>query len=86
MPRRADDRAARERRGATAPGGDEIERLQVGVAVHDAHRADREPELVGRELRQRGLVALAVRLLAREHRRRPSISIRARARCSDRCS
>ena len=32
--------------------------------------ADREPELVGRELRQRGLVALAMRLLAREHRRR----------------
>ena len=67
---RADDRAAPQRRGPAAAGTDEVERRDVGVAVHDPHPGvvDRQP--VGGELGQRGLVTLPVRLLAGQDRDR----------------
>ena len=69
--RRAHDGTAGERRGPAPAGADGVERRDVRVAVHDPTLLDRDAEAVGRELRQRGLVALAVRLLAGEHAHGP---------------
>src|SRR5204863_8431237 len=54
---------ARYRRRAAAVGA-EAERGAVGVAVHDLDVLGRDAELLGHDLRERGLVALALRLAA----------------------
>ena len=56
----ADHRAARERGGAAPARAHEVERRQLRVAADDADRVERHAELVGRELRQRGVVTLTV--------------------------
>ena len=55
------------RRRPAAPGTDGVERRQPGVAVHDPDRLEGHAELVGRDLGQGRLVALAVGRLAGEH-------------------
>ena len=53
--------AAGPGRGPAATGSDEAERRELGVAVDDPHVFERHAHLVGGDLRQRRLVALAVR-------------------------
>ncbi len=65
---RAADRRAGDGGGARAPGS-VAERDLVGVAFDDADVLDRQPEPVGRDLREGDVVALAVRVAASKHRR-----------------
>ena len=62
----ADHGTAGQRRGAAAAGPDQVERRHLGVAGDDADALERHSELVGGQLRQRGVVALAVGRLAGE--------------------
>ena len=64
---RLDHRGAADRQAATAVGA-HAERDLGRVAVHHIHLVDRHAELVGNELRERRLVALAVAVRAGEHR------------------
>ena len=59
-------RARRQGGGAAPAGTHEVVRRDVGVAPHHAYMVQRDGECVGRELGERRLVTLAVRLLARE--------------------
>src|SRR4030095_9619511 len=58
-------------RRRTAALGAHAERERPGVAVHDLDLLDRDTELVGRELGERRLVSLPVRVRARVDRDHP---------------
>ena len=64
---RLHDRGAADGDRARAVGAHAEQDLR-GVAVHDVDVLDRQAEAVGDHLRERGLVALAVRVRAGEHR------------------
>ena len=72
-----DDAVARPPDGAAAHGcrtataGTARIHGEIGVALHDADILEGNPELFGDDLRIGGLVALAVRLVADQHRRAP---------------
>ena len=67
---RLDDRGAADGDRARAVGAHAEQDLR-GVAVHDVDVLDRHAEAVGDHLREGGLVALAVRVRAGEHRHLP---------------
>src|SRR5215831_18410290 len=60
------DGGARDRGRARTPGA-VAEREEVGVALDEADVLDRDSEAIGRDLAERDLVPLAVRMAAGEH-------------------
>ena len=64
--RRESDRGAEDRAAAASAGAERVRRL-ARVALMDRHRVERDTEMLGDELRGRGLDALSVRPRAEVH-------------------